>query len=68
MWLMEAPFVHLYNMVLNHISGYDLASHLLSLGRSSFCDATNSPTDKYCEILEDFLRDSYDSLVCVCSA
>merc|ERR1711934_631842 len=37
--------------------GYDLASHISSLGGSSFCDATNSSGDRYCDILEGFLRD-----------
>merc|ERR1712012_965272 len=37
-----------------------------SRGKSSFCDALNSPADMYCDIWDGYLRDNYDSVECLC--
>merc|ERR1712156_1308280 len=37
-----------------------------SRGKSSFCDALNSPVDRYCDIWDGYLRDKYASVECLC--
>merc|ERR1712241_1578362 len=37
-----------------------------SRGKSSFCDALNSPVDMYCDIWDGYLRDKYASVECLC--
>merc|ERR1711992_193349 len=37
-----------------------------SRGKSSFCDALNSPVDMYCDIWDGYYRDNYDSVTCLC--
>merc|ERR1712045_1069377 len=37
-----------------------------SRGKSSFCDALNSPSDMYCDIWDGYLRDNYASVECLC--
>merc|ERR1712038_2067335 len=44
-------------------TGYDSVG---SRGASSFCDALNSPVDRFCDIFDNYLRDSYDSVECLC--
>ena len=44
-------------------AGYNLAN---SSGAHSFCDALSSPVDKYCDIFDNYLRDRYDSVECLC--
>ena len=44
-------------------SGYD---NVNNNGTATFCDALNSRVDRYCDIFDGYLRDSYDSVKCLC--
>jgi len=45
------------------LTGYNFVD---TTGAASFCDALNSPVDRYCDIFDSYLRDSYDSVECLC--
>ena len=55
--------VELFSLIPTLLAGYSKVS---SGGRSSFCDALNSPVDRYCDIWDGYLRDNYDSVKCLC--